>query len=64
MEVGVNGITLWIMNGNGNNWNTDGSGNGNERTEMGGNGNEKLIPAHLYGAFAMQNINAVLNDDF
>jgi hypothetical protein len=30
-------------------WNTDESGNGNyERTGMGGNGNEEIIPAHLY----------------
>jgi hypothetical protein len=42
MEVGGNGNSRWIMNGN--NWNTDGSGNGNgnERTGilMGGNENE------------------------
>jgi hypothetical protein len=43
--VGGNGKSRWMMNGN--NWNTDGSGNGNEPTGMGGNGNEKLIPAHL-----------------
>jgi hypothetical protein len=30
--------------------------NGNERTGMGGNGNEKLIPAHLYFGWEIEGV--------
>ena len=42
--MGKNGNGISVSNGNGIEWDE----NGNEVTEMGGNWDEKSIPAHLY----------------